>query len=82
MLIGMPVVAIGATEVARAVPEGAGIVSTRVDDLVDAARWLIEDPEAARRIGQAGCIAAGQRYDLDRFLFDWDRLLEETCTSR
>jgi hypothetical protein len=82
MTIGMPVVAVGATEVHRAVPEGAGIVSTRVDDLVDAVRWLIEDPDAAHRIGQAGRKAVMERYDLDRFLFDWDRLLDETCTSR
>lgn len=82
MAIGLPVVALATTEVVRAVPEGAGIVSTRVDDLVDAARWLIEDPEAAQRLGQAGSAAVKERYDLDRFLFDWDRLLEETCTSR
>jgi hypothetical protein len=78
MMIGMPVVALGTTEVHRAVPEGAGIVSTRVDDLVDAAHWLIKDPDAAHRIGHAGRKAATERYDLDRFLFDWDRLLEET----
>jgi hypothetical protein len=82
MAIGLPVVALATTEVVRAVPEGAGIVSTKVDDLVDAARWLIEDPDAAQRLGQAGSAAAKERYDLDRFLFDWDRLLEETCTSR
>jgi hypothetical protein len=81
MAIGLPVVALAATEAVRAIPEGAGIVSTRVDDLVDGARWLIEDPDAAQRLGQAGCAAVKERYDLDRFLFDWDRLLEETVTS-
>jgi glycosyltransferase involved in cell wall biosynthesis len=83
MMIGLPVVALATTEAVRAVPPGAGILSTRVDDLVDAARWLIEDPDAARRLGRAGCDAARDRYGLDRFLDDWDRLLEEeTCVSR
>jgi hypothetical protein len=82
MAIGLPVVALGTTEVWRAVPPGAGIVSTKVDDLVEAAQWLIKDHDAAVRLGQAGCVAVKERYDLDRFLFDWDRLLEETCASR
>jgi glycosyltransferase involved in cell wall biosynthesis len=83
MMIGLPVVALATTEAVRAVPAGAGILSTRVDDLVDATRWLSDDPDAARRIGQAGCVAVRDRYGLDRFLNDWDRLLEEeTCASR
>jgi hypothetical protein len=83
MMIGLPVVALATTESVRAVPAGAGILSTRVDDLVDAARWLIDDPDAARRLGEAGRAAVRDRYGLDRFLDDWDRLLEEeTCASR
>jgi hypothetical protein len=83
MMIGLPVVALATTEAVRAVPAGAGILSTRVDDLVDAAGWLIRDPDAARAIGQVGRVAANDRYGLKRFLDDWDRLLEETtCASR
>jgi len=82
MLIGLPVVALAVTEAVRAVPADAGILSTRVDDLVDGARWLIDDPDAAHRIGKAGRDAVRDRYGLDRFLDDWDHLLEETCGSR
>jgi hypothetical protein len=83
MLIGLPVVALAVTEAVRAVPAEAGILSTRVDDLVDGARWLIDDPDAAHRIGKAGRDAVRDRYGLDRFLDDWDHLLEEeTCGSR
>jgi hypothetical protein len=82
MMMGMPVVALAGTDTGRPVPEDTGIVSTRLDDLVDAAQWLIKDPDAAHRIGWAGRAAAMERYDLDRFLFDWDRLLEEACASR
>jgi glycosyltransferase involved in cell wall biosynthesis len=83
MQMGMPVLALATTEAVAAVPEGAGVLSTRVDTLVDAAHWLIEDPEAARRIGENARRAALARYGLDRFLADWDHLLEEhACGSR
>jgi hypothetical protein len=83
MTIGLPVVALATTEAVRAVPPDAGVLSTRVEDLTDAARWLIEDPRQARRMGERARAAALARYGLDRFLADWDRLLEEElCVSR
>ena len=83
MFLGMPVLALAVTEAVRAVPPGAGVVSTRVDELVDAARWLLVDEAAARRMGAAARVAARERYGLARFLSDWDRLLKEvsTCAS-
>jgi glycosyltransferase involved in cell wall biosynthesis len=83
MTIGMPIVALASTEAVRAVPPDAGVLSTRVDDLIDAALWLIEDPDEARRMGRSARSAALARYGLDRFLADWDHLLEEElCASR
>jgi glycosyltransferase involved in cell wall biosynthesis len=83
MQIGMPVLALATTEAIAAIPEGAGILSTRVDTLVEAAQWLIEEPEEARRMGERARAAALARYGLDRFLADWDHLLEgHTCASR
>lgn len=83
MAAGMPVVALATTEAVAAVPPEAGVVSTRVDVLRDAVRWLLADPDAAHRLGAAARRAALTRYGLDRFLSDWDRLLEEeTCASR
>ena len=77
MHLGMPVVALATTEVAEAVPPAAGVVSTRVEVLADAARRLAADPEQARAMGRAARAAALARYGLDRFLADWDRVLEE-----
>ena len=80
MQIGMPVLALATTEAIAAVPSDAGVLSTRVDTLVEAAQWLIDEPEAARRLGERARQVALARYGLDRFLADWDRLLEEeTC---
>jgi hypothetical protein len=77
MHLGMPVVALATTEVVEAVPAEAGVVSTRVDVLAEAARWLAADREQARLMGKAARVAALARYGLERFLADWDRLLDE-----
>ena len=83
MQIGMPVLALATTEAIAAVPDDAGVLATRVATLVDAAHWLIEEPEQARLLGERARQVALARYGLDRFLADWDRLLEEeTCAQR
>jgi glycosyltransferase involved in cell wall biosynthesis len=83
MQIGMPVIALATTEAVAAVPPDAGVLDTRVDTLVEAARWLIEEPAQARLLGERARQVALSRYGLDRFLADWDRLLEEEiCASR
>lgn len=80
MQLGMPVVALATTEAPEAVPAAAGVVSTRVDVLADAVRTYVADPDAARAAGRAARRAALDRYGLDRFLSDWDRLLKEVTS--
>ncbi|MDH6461375.1 hypothetical protein M2302_001545 [Micromonospora sp. A200] len=83
MTMGMPVVALATTEAVEAVPPGAGALSTRVDALLEAAGRFVTQPAEARRAGAEAGTAARARYGLDRFLADWDRLLEEeVCASR
>ncbi|GIJ22607.1 glycosyltransferase [Micromonospora lutea] len=77
MTMGMPVVALATTEAVMAVPPGAGALSTRVDALLEAASRFVAEPQRARRAGAEARVAARERYGLDRFLTDWDRLLEE-----
>ncbi|MER5455025.1 glycosyltransferase [Micromonospora sp. NPDC002389] len=77
MSIGMPVVALASTEAVMAVPPDAGALDTRVETLLAAAARFVAEPQQARQAGQAARAAARQRYGLDRFLADWDRLLEE-----
>jgi glycosyltransferase involved in cell wall biosynthesis len=79
MQLGMPVVALATTEAPDAVPPGAGTVSTRVEALLEAVRDLSEDHAAAREAGRVARAAALERYGLQRFLDDWDLLLEEVA---
>jgi glycosyltransferase involved in cell wall biosynthesis len=77
MQLGMPVVALATTEAVEAVPPEAGLVSTRVDVLAEAARAFLRDPQAARQAGAAARAYALERFGLQRFLADWDDLLWE-----
>ncbi|HEX4812661.1 MAG TPA: glycosyltransferase family 4 protein [Nonomuraea sp.] len=77
MTLGMPVVALAATEAVEAVPPEAGAVSTNVNELAEALFAFTADPAAAAQAGKAARAAALSRYGLDRFLADWDRLLDE-----
>jgi hypothetical protein len=79
MHLGMPVVALATTEAVRAVPPEAGVLSTRVDDLVAAVRRFVDDPGLARAQGDKARGAVRERYGLERFLADWDELLEEVA---
>jgi hypothetical protein len=77
MQLSMPVVCVAGTEAVEAVPEGTGVVSTRLDVLQAALRELLHDRELARETGKRARAAALHRYGLTRFLDDWDRLLKE-----
>jgi glycosyltransferase involved in cell wall biosynthesis len=79
MHLGMPVVALDTTEASEAIPGGAGIVSNRWDVIDAGIRELLRDPEQARAMGKAARQAALERYGLERFLRDWDELLEEVA---
>ena len=75
MHLGMPVVALATTEAAVAVPEGAGVVTTRRDVLRDSVARLLADPELARETGARGREHVLAHYGLRRFLQDWEHLL-------
>ena len=77
MHLGMPIVAMSTTEVPEAVPSESGVVSNRMDVLIDALHRLLRDRVEARVMGKAAREAALARYGLKRFLSDWDQLLGE-----
>jgi hypothetical protein len=77
MHIGMPVVALATTEVVEAVPPEAGVVSNRIDVLGDALARLVGDEGEAAEMGAAARRWALERFGLERFLADWEDVLEE-----
>ncbi len=79
MQLGMPVVALATTEAPEAVPPEAGFVSTNVELLAAELRRLVANPDEAYERGCAARAAALERFGLERFLADWDELLEEVA---
>jgi glycosyltransferase involved in cell wall biosynthesis len=79
MHLGMPVVALATTEVAEAVPAGAGVVSNRIEVLRAAVRRFLDEPGEAADAGRAARESALGRYGLHRFLQDWDQVLREVA---
>lgn len=75
MHLGLPVVALAATEASRAVPPEAGAISTDIDELCAAVRLLMEDPAEARARGRIAREVALERYGLQAFLEAWDEVL-------
>jgi hypothetical protein len=80
MMLAMPVVAVAATEAQRAVPDDAGVVSADLAELRTAIRYYLAEPEAATLAGKAARAHALERYGLDRFLDDWDAVLQEVTS--
>jgi len=79
MHMGMPVIALGATEAFRAVPPEAGAVSSDVAELERAARRLLHEPQEAEARGRAAREFALRHYSLERFLARWDEVLAEAA---
>lgn len=83
MLMGIPVVGVAATELPTVVVNGQnGFVHTDKALLVDVMRQLIDEPELARRWGEAGRQTAMQRFNMERYVKDWMAVIDEVTGSR
>lgn len=80
MMLGMPVVAVGTTMTPLVVPPEAGLVSADPDTLGAGLRDFLKDHATAVAAGKAAREYATARFNLGRFLADWDRLVDEQCS--
>ncbi|MHB9154561.1 MAG: glycosyltransferase [Endomicrobiales bacterium] len=73
MMIGMPVVGLASTEMATAVKNGvSGFVDTDLDLLIGVMKALLKDPAEARRLGEGARRYAVERFNIRRFIRDWN----------
>ncbi len=76
MMLGMPVLCFAVTEHPRVIQDGVnGFISCCVEELVERMRMLLRDPALAMEIGRRGQQLARERYNLRRFVRDWDEVL-------
>lgn len=79
MFLGMPVVAVASTMAPLVVPREAGVVSADVDILRTALSGLVADRYLAEVVGKAARDYATEHFGLERFLSDWDQVIEAQC---
>lgn len=83
MMVGMPIIGLATTEMVTAVENGvSGYVDTDVNCLVEHMRRLLSAPEEARRLGQGAREQALKKFNIRRFISDWnDAFLSVTGMS-
>ncbi|QGQ19460.1 glycosyltransferase [Cellulomonas sp. JZ18] len=76
MHLGMPVAVLATTAAPESVPAAAGVVSSDPRDLVAALRRWLADPTEAKERGLAARAHALERFGIERFLSDWQEVIE------
>jgi glycosyltransferase involved in cell wall biosynthesis len=79
MYLGMPVVAAASTMAPLVVPAEAGVVSSDVRTLAHALEGFVTDLASATVAGKSARDFAMAHFALDRFLAQWDGLIDECC---
>lgn len=73
MTVGLPVLGLATTELSTVIVNGHnGWIDTDPQKLVPVMRRLIEEPQLARRWGEAARHTALSRFGMDRFVRDWN----------
>lgn len=80
MTIGMPIIGLATTEMATAIENGvSGYVDTDIDKLIPRMQELLRSPAEARRLGEGARRRALERFDIRRFVRDWDATFAEVA---
>jgi glycosyltransferase involved in cell wall biosynthesis len=83
MMLGVPVVGLATTEMAMAVENGvSGYVDTSLERLISRMRHLLANPAEARRLGEGARRRALQRFQIDRFIRDWDQTFHSVVAAK
>ena len=79
MYLGMPIVAVASTMAPLVVPGEAGVVSANPKTLAYALERFATDFADANAAGKAARDFAVANFSLDRFLSEWDEVIEGVC---
>jgi len=77
MFVGLPVVGLATTELVTVIENGvSGFIETDPSKLIEPMRQLIADSALAREIGAKGQRIAAERFDIRRFVCDWEETID------
>jgi glycosyltransferase involved in cell wall biosynthesis len=78
MMVGMPVVGLATTELSVIIQnEINGFIHTDIDYLVDKMKMLLENKEEAAKLSKASRKTALKKFNISRFINEWDSLFNE-----
>jgi glycosyltransferase involved in cell wall biosynthesis len=78
MMLGVPIVGLATTEMVTTIDNGvSGYLSNDLDAVRAAIRSLLDDPGEARRLGDGARRVARDRFNIERFVRDWDTVLRD-----
>jgi glycosyltransferase involved in cell wall biosynthesis len=83
MMMGMPVVGLATTELSAVIDNGySGFIHTDINYLIEKMKLLIKDPVLAKEIGNNGREVAMKRFNIQRFVNDWEQLFIEVASRK
>jgi hypothetical protein len=78
MMIGLPIVGLATTELSTVIRNGvSGFIDTDVRKLIEPMRDLLNDPDAAKRMGENARRHALERFGIERFAREWEETFAE-----
>jgi glycosyltransferase involved in cell wall biosynthesis len=78
MMIGLPIIALATTELVTVIKNGiSGYIDTRIERLIEFMNFLIKHPDDAKRLGIAARRYALERFNIERFIDDWNKALAQ-----
>jgi glycosyltransferase involved in cell wall biosynthesis len=78
MMIGVPIVALATTEMATVIDNGrSGFADTDINKLIGHMQALLRNPGLARELGEQGRRKAIERFNIQRFVADWNMALSD-----
>lgn len=73
MAIGIPIVGLATTEMVRVIKNDlSGYIDTRPDNLIHYMKYLLKNPQEAKRLGQGARRYATEHFAIERFIDDWN----------
>ena len=79
MMVGVPVVGMATTELVTVIKNNvSGFIHTDLSYLIDRMKMLLANKEIAGRIGEEGRKTATERFNINRFVNDWELLFRRT----
>lgn len=82
MMVGLPIIGLATTEMVTVVENGvSGYVDTDLEKLILKMRLLLDDQTHAQNLSKGAIEAAQKRFNIQRFVNDWDKTFKSRSAN-